>query len=365
MQDIDLKYAYGRADMSFVDKVHHTLAVIQYNKLRRPAGNILRLAAAICVVCMLAAGTALALTNTWGILDFLSGRRNGIEVLPEASGIVQTNVPQNGGEMERVSFSVREAAFDGQNYYIIVDTKPVSPKYLLLGPDAMPSDPIANMGPLFSGKSGTIADYAKNNGQKMLHTNVGVSGVNGGGVDYLLRQDGTLTYLMNGSLTADSGKTTLELKCIIAAYEEKDGNAAVLQENIRRSSLNITLENTGIRELVSSVAPAEYPSCGVRIDSMTLKASELAVYAEIRYTVIDKAKFDATDTGLCFEFLDANGNRLPDGAAAGGGTTSKDGVHFVEASSLGAMKKLPREIVVRGFNCWEKNRYETHTFEMK
>jgi hypothetical protein len=91
----------------------------------------------------------------------------------------------------------------------------------------------------------------------------------------------------------------------------------------------------------------------------------LAVYAEISYTVIDEAKFAATDTGLCFEFLGPDGNRLPDGAAGGGGTKSEDGVHYVQESSIGAMEKLPREISVRGFNCWEKNRYETHTFEMK
>ena len=68
---------------------------------------------------------------------------------------------------------------------------------------------------------------------------------------------------------------------------------------------------------------------------------------------------------MCFEFIDAEGNRLPDGAAGGGGTVIEDAVHYVETSALGAMETLPREIIVRGFNCWEKNRYETHTFEMR
>jgi hypothetical protein len=286
-----------------------------------------------------------------------------VTILPEASKIVQTAVPQTGGQTELVAFSVREAAFDGHDFYIVVDAKPSDGKYLLLGPDAYPQDPVGDMGPLFSGKTGTIADYAKAQGQTIFQTTVGVDGVNGGGADFLLQQDGTLTYMLSGSLIDDSGKRNVELHCIVTAFENQNGKD--VRNNIMRSSLNIALENTGIRELASSIAPAEYKSCGVRIDSITLKASELAVYAEISYTVVDKAKFDATDTGLCFEFLGADGNRLPDGAAGGGGTVTKDGVHFVEASALGAMEKLPREITVRAFNCWEKNRYETNTLEMR
>ena len=133
-----------------------------------------------------------------------------------------------------------------------------------MGPDAYPQDPVGNMGPVFNGKTGTIADYAEANGQKMIQTNVGVSDVNGAGLEYLLQQDGTFTYMINGSLIDDS-----------------------------------------------------------------------------------------------------DGNRLPDGAAVGGGTNTKDGVHYVQESSIGAMETLPREITVRGYNIWDKNRYETNTFEMR
>lgn len=320
---------------------------------------------AAITICVLLSGVALAVTNAWGVLDFLHERKNGTEVLPQASGIVQTNVPQVAEETDFASFSVREAAFDGHNFYIIVDVKPASDEYLLMGPDAFPADPVENMGPLFGGKNGTIGDYAEANGKKMIQTNVAVDGVNGQGVDFLLQQDGTLTYLINGSLIDDSDKADLALRCIVAAFENQNGEEVILQENIRRSSLNITLENTGIRELASSIAPAEYASCGVRIDNITLKASELAVYAEVSYTVIDEAKFAAADTGLQFEFLNADGNRLPDGASTGGGTSTEDGVHYVQESSIGAMETLPREITVRGFNCWDKTRYEANTFEMR
>lgn len=361
----DLGNAFGKADNGFVDNVYHILADIEKKQVKRPVINKKLCFMAAAIISILLTGVALAATNTWGVLDFLHERKNGTAVLPQASGIIQTNVPQAAEPMDFASFSVREAAFDGHNFYIIVDVKPASHEYLLMGPDVYPQDPVGNMGPVFSGRTGTIADYAKANGQKMIQTNVGVSGVNGAGLAYRLQQDGTFTYMINGSLIDDADKTDLELKCVVAEFENQDGREVVLQKNIKRSSFNITLENTGIRELASSITPAEYASCGVRIDNIMLKASELAVYAEISYTVIDEVKFAATGTGLQFEFLDSDGNRLPDGAAVGGGTNTEDGVHYVQESSIGAIEKLPREITVRGYNIWDKNKYETKTFEMR
>ncbi len=377
----ELDNAFGKADNGFVDNVYYTLSNIQKNQVRRPVVNKkLRFAAVVAIVCILLTGVALAAANTWGVLDFLRQRDNGADVLPQAGEIVQTNVPQvpasqastgqaqasqAPAEAEIADFSVREAIYDGNNFYIVVDVKPASGAYLLLGPDVCPEDPVGNMGPLFSDKTEIISDYAEDTGKKMIQTNTGVAGANGQGVDYLFQQDGTLTYMIHGSMIDDSDKTELELYCIVAEFVNQNGKEVVLQENIKRSSLNITLENTGISALVSSIAPAEYESCGVRIDSITLKASEMAVYTEIRYTVIDEAKFAETDTGLWFEFLDSDGNSLPFGGAAGGETIIEDDMHYVEKSSICAMETLPREITVRGYNCWDKTRYEANTFEMR
>lgn len=362
----DLSNAFGKADIGFVDNVYHTLSNIQIKQVKKPIiKKRLYLVSAALITCILLTGVTLAATNTWGVLDFLRQRENGKGILSNASEIIQTNVPQVTERMDYASFSIREGAFDGHNFYIIVDVKPTRDEYLLMGPDVYPKDPVGNMGPAFMGKSGTIADYAEANGQKMIQTSIGISGVNGAGLEYLLQQDGTFTYMINGSLTSDLDKTNIDIKCVTATFENQNGREVVLQENIRRSSFNITLENTGISEVVSSIAQADYVSCGVRVDNIVLKASELAVYAEISYTVIDEAKFSATDTGLQFEFLDSNANLLPDGLVVGGGTNTEDGVHYVQKSSIGAMETLPREITIRGYNIWDKSRYEANTFELR
>lgn len=115
--------------------------------------------------------------------------------LHEAANIVQNDVSQKGGQTEYAAFAVHEAVLDGKNTYIVVDIKPTSPEYLLLGADASLFDPIGNMGPLFSSKTGTIADYARENNKEMINTSVAIAGVNCS-VDYLLEDSGTLVSLI-------------------------------------------------------------------------------------------------------------------------------------------------------------------------
>ena len=196
----ELGNAFGKADNAFVDNVYHTLGAIQKKQVRQPGKSILnknlRFVAAVAIVCILLAGMALAATNTWGVLDFLRERDNSIDVLPQASEIVQTNVPQAPAisapassaatsqvpadqvpaSTDVADFSVREAIYDGNNFYLIVDVKPASDTYLLLGPDVYPQDTWCDMGPLYSDKTGAISDYAEENGKEMIQTNVQVVG---------------------------------------------------------------------------------------------------------------------------------------------------------------------------------------------
>ena len=366
MRDMkDLKYAFGQADDGFVNNVYHTLAGMQINGDGKPVKKIcFRLAVAVAVVCILSAGTALALTNSWGILDFLSGRRVDVKVLPEAAGIVQKDVSQKGSQTGFAAFAVREAVFDGQNVYIVVEAKPSDPGYLLLGPDAVPSDPVGNMGPLFSGKTGTIADYARENKKEMINTSVVIRGGNSS-VDYLLEDDGTLVYMLNAGYTGGSAASDMELACVAAPFVSREGTAEIDEPNKKATTLSVTLKNSGTKETVTSTASAIYGDCGVRVDKVTLSGSAMAIYAEIEFTVTDKEKFAETDGGLWFEFLDGTGERLSDGAASSGSVEAVDENRFIQKASLQASEMLTGTIILRGYNCWEKNRYETHTFEMK
>lgn len=366
MRDMNnLKNAFGKADDGFENNVYRTLATLQKAEEKKTMKRIsLRWAAAIAIACMMITTTALALSNTWGVLDFITGRSN-IKVLPDAVEIIEKNVPQKGGQSERAAFMVREAVFDGQNIYIVVEIKPSRPEYLLLGTDANPSDPVENMGPLFSGNDGTIANYAHENNKVMIHTWAGIMGQNYS-ADFILEDDGTLVYMLNGRYEGDAKEMDMELSCGTATFVNLEGKDSIDVSNMQRTTLFVTLKSSDAKDTVTCTTPVIFSDCGVRVDKITLTGSAMAIYTEIGFTVIDEQKFAENDNGLWFEFLDENGERLPSGAATTGTITADDsGKHFVQTDSLQASEVLPSEIILRGYNCWEKNRYETHTFEMK
>lgn len=359
----DLKNALGEADDGFKNNVYQTLVELKKREERKPVRKMsLRIVAIVTVLCLLATGTALAMTNTWGILDFLNGRRIDVEVLPDATEIVQTDLPQEGGENKLAVFSVREAVFDGQNVYIIVEAKAKNPEYLLLGLDANLSDPVGNMGPLFDGQRGTIDDYAKVNYKTPIHTSV-LLNLNGSSVDFVLEDDGTLVYMINGRYADNASQLSLELECITSPFVD----GSIHMEDLQRNTLVVTLQNTGTKDIVTNMNTTEYADCGVRVDKITLSNSPMAIYVEIEFSVIDQNKFAETDGGLWFEFIDENGDRLPSGAGSSGIIEALDenGIYFIQRDSLRASEDLPSEITLRGYNAWEKNRYEAHTFEMK
>jgi hypothetical protein len=209
----DLKNAFGRADSGFKNKVYLTLAGLPASKENRAMKRIsFKAVIAAAAVCVMFGSAALALTNTWGIMDFISGRTSA-QVLPEAEQLVQTDVDQQvvktdvnqQGEQEGlVTFTVREAVYDGKGIFVVVDAKPISGDYLLLGTDMMPSDQMLNMGPLWENTAGTIADYAQEHGKTMLHTWVNTGDWDWGAtsIDFVLQEDGTLTYMLSGNCEA-------------------------------------------------------------------------------------------------------------------------------------------------------------------
>lgn len=360
----DIKNAFGKADDSFVNNVYHTLTDIQLNMDRKPAKKIhFSLVATIIIVCVLSTGTALALSNTWGILDFLSGRRVDVTVLPKASEVLQEEVPQQGNQTGFAAFKVREAVYDGQSVYIVLDVKPSSPKYLLLGPDAEPSDHISNMGPIFSSETGTIADYAQANHKVLMSTSVGISGANCS-IDYLLEEDGTLVYMIDGGYGDNSSAPVVELKCVALPFVVENGKYTRDMDGKKSTILSATLKNTGTQEKMTSTESAVYSNCGVRVDKITLKGSAMSTYAEIEFTVVNADKYAESD-GLFFEFLDRYGERIPNGAGSGGGIEAIDNTRFTTKVSLQAMEKLPSEVILRGYSYSDNTKYETHTFEMK
>ena len=390
MKKRDFRAAFGKPDADFVSCVQYTLRRLREEE-ERPVKRKLRLSAAIAVAaCLILATAAFAAVSHWGLFDFLDqGGDSG--ALPEAAEIVATDPPQEGGEGELASFRLREAVYDGEYVYMVVDATPAD-GMLLLGPDMLPPDEMRNMTRDDSIPM-TIGEYAEANDLQMAIVGISTAAAAEGAedaiasFDWRLEADGTLVFMLSGDAPRGAGdafETTLlcsvtplvsaaEGEGIIMQYFEEDGEEPVSkyigygvdEAHIQRSELAFALTAAGSAEAQAYDLGAAYPGCGVRVERVTFEPSPMALYYEIRFTITDEAAYAATEDGVQFEFLDANGERLPDGATMSGQTAAQADGSLVQSGSLSAQSDLSQIAALRAFNCWTKERYESHELTLE
>ena len=391
MKKRDFRAAFGKPDADFVSRVQYTLRRLREEE-ERPVKRKLRLSAAIAVAaCLILATAAFAAVSHWGLFDFLDqGRGSG--ALPEAAEIVATDPPQEGGEGELASFRLREAVYDGEYVYMVVDATPAD-GILLLGPGLLPPDAMRDLTKEDSDAM-TIGEYAEANDLQMAIVGISTAAAAEEGAedaitsfDWRLEADGTLVFMLSGDAPRGAGdalETTLlcsvtplvpapEGEGIIMQYFEEDGEEPVSkyigydvdEAHIQRSELAFALTAAGSAEAQAYDLGAAYPGCGVRVERVTFEPSPMALYYEIRFTITDEAAYAATEDGVQFEFLDANGERLPDGATMSGQTAAQADGSLVQSGSLSAQSDPSQIAALRAFNCWTKERYESHELTLE
>lgn len=390
MKKRDFRSAFGKPDADFVSCVQYTLRRLREEE-ERPMKRKLRLSAAIAVAaCLILATAAFAAVSHWGLFDFLDqGGDSG--ALPEAAEIVATDPPQEGGAGELASFRLRETVYDGEYVYMVVDATPAD-GILLLGPGLLPPDAMRDLTKEDSDAM-TIGEYAEANDLQMAIVGISTAAAAEGAedaitsFDWRLEADGTLVFMLSGDAPRGAGdafETTLlcsvtplvsaaEGEGIIMQYFEEDGEEPVSkyigydvdEAHIQRSELAFALSAAGSAEAQAYDLGAAYPGCGVRVERVTFEPSPMALYYEIRFTITDEAAYAATEDGVQFEFLDANGERLPDGATMSGQTAAQADGSLVQSGSLSAQSDLSQIAALRAFNCWTKERYESHELTLE
>ena len=390
MKKRDFRAAFGKPDADFVSCVQYTLRRLREEE-ERPMKRKLRLSAAIAVAaCLILATAAFAAVSHWGLFDFLNqGGDSG--ALPEAAEIVATDPPQQGGEGELASFKLREAVYDGEYVYMVVDATPAD-GILLLGPGLLPPDAMRDLTKEDSDAM-TIGEYAEANDLQMAIVSISTAASAQGAedaimsFDWRLEADGTLVFMLSGEAPQGAGdafETTLLCSVtplvpaakgegITMQYFEEDGEEPVSkyigydvdEAHIQRSELAFALSAAGPAEAQAYDLDAAYPGCGVRVERVTFEPSPMALYYEIRFAITDEAAYAATEDGVQFEFLDANGERLPDGATMSGQTAAQADGSLVQSGSLSAQSDPSQIAALRAFNCWTKERYESHELTLE
>lgn len=331
----------------------------------------------ILVLALLSIATvAFAAASQWGVLDFITNRGMEGMVLPEASELIQYDSDQQVGKTDLASFSLREAIFDGEQLYMVIAVKPEKDSVLLLGSDALPSDPVMKMGPDYETLSMTIMDYAyKHSKDMLLQTNIYDAEILRGKEGFfqtgetILEADGTLVYMLKGAYKSEQESIAVNLLCSVTPYVDITENDVLDTANTQETELAFVLERADVRNIAASQEAVTFADCGVRVDRVTLSGTAMATHISVEFTVVDEAAYALTDEGLFFEFLDEKGECIPDGVAAGSGvypveSEEKSERKLLQKASIAAMDELPDAITLRPFNVWEKNRYEAQIIDL-
>lgn len=389
------------------DGVHAAPMLVQrtlraaYGKEEKPVmKKKIAWAAAMALLAVMLCAAAIAAANRWGMLDFIDRYAVDHYIPEDAQDYVVTDVAVL--ENEQVAVSIRELFYDGRTSRMTVDVTPKEEHVLVMGEDVNLSDLFINLTQeyVMDGENDmrTIYQVMQAEGYKKAYAADvcmldALQGITGGSMDYILGEDGTLTIFRQDEYADDQPQREVTLQAILMPYDTPLDPAGYTDYD-RREILEVPLTLTasvnptdapipegGIANVYVNREPVEYPSVGVRVDRLTIEVKPQDIYAIIDYTVTDMETYAKTDRGLWFEFIDpeladqlpADGQyaqqRLTSGLSGGGMVMPLDDEQseptmYRQTETLGK-NELHDVYALRAFNCWEKDRFETHTFEMR
>ena len=329
------------------------------------------LAAALLAVLLCAA--ALAAAGRWGMLDFI-GRYQNTYIPQDAGDYVHSDVAAFA--QDGLAVNVRELYYDGSTARMTVDVTPADADTLLLGEDTQMDDAWGNLTEQ-AGDARTVLDVWHERGDaRVLRVGLYTADIEQGAadasLDWVLGVDGVLTYYIEQRYDDDRPAREVTLKVTATPYADPEAGEESLDWDHRavlEKTLTLTAESG--TDVYESAEPAVYAGAGVRVDCVRIEVKPQELVATVEFSVIDEAAFAATDDGLWFEFIDPQSTetayaaqRLAGGLSGSDSVADLGGGRYVQTETL-AKNELRDTYTLRAYNCWEKNRYETHEFIMQ
>lgn len=347
---------------------------------------------------------ALAVANHTGVLDFI--KRYDVTLPENATDYVQTDVAS--AESDGLHAAVREAIYDGRRLRMVVDLSMDGEKPLLTAMDCSLNDPWTFLNRTAANTEAlTVLDAYRVDGYtELYYLSTSISDgaeedtMNSYSGDFTLQEDGTLTCYYEICFMDDLPQRSLTFSTQALPYVEVDGetqpdsgangdsaadnasgNAAVEEEigmkldrdhPCAKVDVSFDLTATEItEERYVSDAPVEYESIGVRVDQVTMTVKPLEIDYVISYTITDPEKYAVTDEGLWFEFIDPNSTeteysaqRLKAGLTAMDTAGNADLTQVQEQDGSLALSEKADTYTMRAYECWNKQRFETHEIHM-
>lgn len=351
MNDMELwKRAYGQAPDAFRTRVESTMRRLE-TKAPPPVRKA-RWIPLIAVLLALLLGAAYALARL-GLLDALHPDIQA-NLRPGAGELVQTAIPQTGGQLGWARFTVEEALWDGRQAYVAVRIAATDRnRTLLMDGESFPYE--ANGAWTEEGAPGlTFSQKAAHSGRALVSV-----GLWEGNDDFPYRsaayegEDVLYTVAFTTDLPDD---VTLEL-CLVDLYGEMPDSKPLGQQ---RGELGFSLSPTDARRVYELSAPVSLSDTGATLRVCRVELTPIATYLTTAYDM----DADATDQqrvlargGFWMRWLDGEGNGMASGDQRGSLESWGDG-GYTETQAFRAFDELPERIALQFYGGMKNREYE-------
>ena len=348
----------------------------------------------IALIAVLATGALAATLGAWGIIDF-AGNHYGAYIPPKYEDCIKSeNVT---AETESLSVTIRESYYDGTLLRVTADVTPKQPVFLL-GEGVYPEDSAFDSLPGLESEEITVAEAARERfdgrmAEIVLYTDESTSASG----DCRMNGDNSATLYIE-EVFDDEQKdrdVTLHLSYIpirdLPAEAENGESSGDGEEEYdpfdfdhqETADIPMTFHSAETKTFVCD-RPLDFPSVGVQVTKVTIKATPLEILYNIDYAVTDVAKFAAQSGGVWFEFIDpqstaadpydqclisgltsiGTARRVDDESEDEAGQPVEVGTAFCQRDSIG-LNALSDEYTLRVREFMEENRYESITFRVE
>lgn len=272
-----------RADATKIIIFERENTMNTHKSFYRKLGRSLLVAAVVAVMMV---GTVFA-ANLFGIRDFFN--RSDRQLSNAAAADIQQH--QVSAEGAGWDCSVTESLCDDSTAVVAV-TVISKDEYVLVPTDAQPDDPVADIG--LTG-DGTLADYAAEQGKKLLMVGAGIdnAGITDASLHYEHISDGELVIMIEAHKTTSA--KAIDAVCVVTAVEPDS-------DEVQRVELPFTLKETATQSArLYSTAESQTIS-GLEFSEVQVTETSLGLNLEIPVSIADEAAFQNIKS-LAFEGL--------------------------------------------------------------
>lgn len=344
----DWQTMFGDAPDAFEDRVTQT--VRRMERGRQTAAKP-RWIPVLATMLILLGSVALALGGL-GILDQMGeGLRAFLQ--PGAQKLVQSEINQQGGVMALATFEAVEAINDGRQVYLMLRIHANDPAAVLLMDGQ--HEPAEDM----PGGDITFSKAAYDSGRDLVQVSVwphedalelSAMTVDYDGEDILY----TLSLLMPESPVED---VTLDIATHNLYRDDQSW-----EEKYTRGEMTVSIPVTDTRETYTANTPIDLPDAGLILHALRLEKTPIATYVTVRFSLMEEATPQqalSLRSGIWFNWLDEDGNCMPDGRMSQSQNANFETVELTTAYR--AFDQLPEEITLEFYSGMSKERFDPIT----